>query len=121
MEYNHGIPRNPLINAGAIVICDILISNLENPKNDFLQLIRELSGNKTLNFDSKTAESEKLSGFTNIALINLMKSFKKLSIFKKKQTDPLFWVGVGTKTIGLRPPCLLELRGNIGTPTARWC
>jgi len=78
LEYNHGIPRNPLINAGAIVICDILISNLENPKNDFLQLIRELSGNKTLNYDSKTAESEKLSGFTNIALINLMKSFKNI-------------------------------------------
>ncbi len=78
LEYNHGIPRNPLINAGAIVICDILISNLENPKKDFLEFIRELSGNKTLNFSSKTAESEKITGFTNMALVNLMKSFNNI-------------------------------------------
>ena len=31
LEREDGIPRNPLINAGAIVIADILISNLKNP------------------------------------------------------------------------------------------
>ena len=32
LEYEHGIPRNPLINSGALVICDILVSHLKDPK-----------------------------------------------------------------------------------------
>ena len=44
LEYEHGIPRNPLINAGAIVVCDVLISALGNPKNELLHFIRSLSG-----------------------------------------------------------------------------
>ena len=35
LEYDLGIPRNPLINAGALVICDILVSKFENPKHEF--------------------------------------------------------------------------------------
>jgi len=35
LEIENGIPRNPLINSGAIVIADILISNLNNPKMIF--------------------------------------------------------------------------------------
>ena len=78
LEYNNGIPRNPLINAGAIVICDILISNLKNPKKEFLDFVRELSGNSTLNFSSKITESEKTTGFKNVALVNFMKSFNNI-------------------------------------------
>ncbi|HRA71855.1 MAG TPA: glutaminase, partial [Flavobacterium sp.] len=32
LEYEKGIPRNPFINAGALVIADILVSELKNPK-----------------------------------------------------------------------------------------
>ena len=32
LEYDLGKPRNPLINAGALVICDILVGKFENPK-----------------------------------------------------------------------------------------
>jgi glutaminase len=35
IQLEHGIPRNPFINAGAIVIADILVSCLKNPKEDF--------------------------------------------------------------------------------------
>jgi glutaminase len=38
LEHEKGIPRNPFINAGAIVIADILVSCLKNPKEDFLAL-----------------------------------------------------------------------------------
>ena len=48
LETNHGIPRNPFINAGAIVISDILISNLDNPKEDLLSFIRSLSADQDL-------------------------------------------------------------------------
>ena len=75
LEYENGIPRNPLINSGAIVIADILISKLNRPKEDFLDYVRQMSGNQTIDFNPKVAHSEKMTGFRNRALANLMKSF----------------------------------------------
>ena len=75
LEVDNGIPRNPFINAGAIVISDILISNLENPKADFLAFVRGLSDNSELNYSNEVASSEKEIGFRNIALCNFIKSF----------------------------------------------
>ena len=75
LEADRGIPRNPFINAGAIVISDILLSNLENPKEDFLAFIKNISNNSELNYSKKIAESEKKVGFRNIALCNFIKSF----------------------------------------------
>lgn len=74
LEADKGIPRNPFINAGAIVISDILLSNLENPKEDFLHFVRNLSNNSSLNYSNKIATSEKNIGFRNIALCNFIKS-----------------------------------------------
>ena len=75
LEYDLGIPRNPLINAGALVVSDILISHLNNPKEDFLEFVREVSGIPDLNYSPRIADSEKSVGYKNAALINLMKSF----------------------------------------------
>ena len=75
LEYEKGIPRNPFINAGALVICDILVSRLQNPKHDFVEFARVISGDPNINYCSRIAESEKLTGFRNAALINLMKSY----------------------------------------------
>jgi len=75
LETDLGIPRNPLINAGALVICDVLITHLENPKKDFIKYVREISGINSINYCSRIAESEKSTGYRNTALINLMKSF----------------------------------------------
>jgi len=36
LEYEKGIPRNPFINAGAIVIADVLLSILKNPLKKLL-------------------------------------------------------------------------------------
>lgn len=73
LEYDHGIPRNPFINAGALVICDILVDHFENPKEEFLSFVRKLSANAELEYCSRIAESEKSVGYRNAALINLMK------------------------------------------------
>jgi glutaminase len=75
LENDEGIPRNPLINAGALVICDVLVSHLENPKKDFIEFVRNISGISTIDYCSRIAESEKSAGYRNAALINLMKSF----------------------------------------------
>lgn len=75
LEADKGIPRNPLINAGALVICDVLVSHLKNPKKDFIEFVRTVSGISTIDYCDRIAKSEKTTGFRNAALINLMKSF----------------------------------------------
>ena len=74
LEADKGIPRNPFINAGSIVISDILLSNLENPKEDFLAFVRGISSNPEIDYSQKIAASEKSVGFRNIALCNFIKS-----------------------------------------------
>lgn len=78
LEYEKGIPRNPFINAGAIVICDILVSSLDNPKSDLLGFIRKASGIATIDYCSKIADSEKNTGYRNYALSYFMKDFGNL-------------------------------------------
>ena len=75
LEYEKGIPRNPLINAGALVLCDILVSRLKNPREEFIEFLRNISGDPNIDCSFKVFESEKQTGFRNTALINLMKSF----------------------------------------------
>jgi len=79
LEIENGIPRNPLINTGAIVIADILVSNLENPKDDFLNYVRDLAGDTSINFNKDVAHSEKITGYKNYAGANLLKSFENLN------------------------------------------
>ncbi len=78
LELENGIPRNPLINAGALVIADILVSNLKNPKSDFLQFVRNLAGDDDIDFNREVAASEKRTGFRNYAAANLLKSYGNL-------------------------------------------
>lgn len=75
LETNNGIPRNPFVNAGAIVICDILISHLNNAREEFLDFVRNLSDLPHLTYSDKIADSEKAHGYRNIALCNFIKSF----------------------------------------------
>lgn len=75
LEYENGIPRNPLINAGAIVVSDILLSLFEDPKTELLYFARKLSGNPEICFDEGIVRSEKIHGFRNTSLVYLMKSF----------------------------------------------
>lgn len=75
LEYEKGIPRNPFINAGAIVIADMIVSLYENPKDDFLDFLRTISGSDTINYNPRVAQSEEDTGFRNRALANFLKSF----------------------------------------------
>ena len=75
LEADNGIPRNPFINAGAIVVCDMLISHTANATADFLQFVREICSNNQINYSSSIAKSEKSVGYRNRALCNFIKSF----------------------------------------------
>jgi glutaminase len=78
LEIEHGIPRNPFINAGAIVVCDVLLSELERPKEDFFNFLRTLSDIQQIHYSDKVANSEKKVGYRNAAVCNLIKSFGNL-------------------------------------------
>ncbi|MBR5802846.1 MAG: glutaminase [Bacteroidaceae bacterium] len=73
LEVEKGVPRNPFINAGAIVMADILLSNLDDPKNDFLRFVRAVSGNETIDYNEHVASSERENGYLNAAIANLLK------------------------------------------------
>ncbi|MBK5214222.1 MAG: glutaminase [Flavobacteriaceae bacterium] len=79
LELENGIPRNPLINSGAIVVADVLLSHLKNPKEDFLNFVRELTHDNTISYNNKIAESERVTGFNNYAAANLLKAYGNLN------------------------------------------
>ena len=73
LEVEKGVPRNPFINAGAIVMADILLSHLDNPEEDFLRFVRAVSGNDTIKYNKDVATSERENGYLNAAIVNLLK------------------------------------------------
>ena len=73
LEVEKGLPRNPFINAGAIVLADILLANLEHPEEEFLAFIHALAGNDTIGFNEEVAMSEREKGYLNAAIANLLK------------------------------------------------
>ena len=75
LEYEHGIPRNPFINAGALVVTDRLMSLYEQPKDAILQFVRSICGNDDIYYDKHIARSEREHADRNMALGYLMKSF----------------------------------------------
>jgi glutaminase len=79
LEYEAGIPRNPFMNAGAIVITDMIMSQPGKLKKELLQFVRSLSGNSLVSYDFEVAHSEKETGYRNRALANFIKSFGNLN------------------------------------------
>ncbi|MCE4566534.1 glutaminase [Maribellus sp. CM-23] len=90
LETDNGIPRNPLINGGALVICDMLISELKDAPVDFLAFVRKLSGNPDLEYSAGIARSEKSVGYRNIALCNFIKSYGNIRNEPDKVLDFYF-------------------------------
>lgn len=75
LESDNGIPRNPFINAGALVISDILIDLFDDPEKEFLNFIRDITDSQTINYSETVAKSELKIGYRNAALCNFIKSF----------------------------------------------
>ncbi len=75
LEYDQGIPRNPMINSGAIVVADCIISHSSNARNTILNFVKRQSDNKAIQYDFEVVESEKKHGYRNAALANFMKSY----------------------------------------------
>jgi len=80
LEREDGIPRNPFINAGAIVVDDILLAG-HRPREaigEILRFVRYVADDETIGIDETIARAEQDTGFRNIALANYMRSFGNL-------------------------------------------
>ena len=75
LEYEKGIPRNPFINAGALVITDRLLERVPDLNEKLLEYVRELAGSQDIGYNREVAASEYVTGERNQALAHLMKSF----------------------------------------------
>lgn len=75
LEYEKGIPRNPFINAGALVVTDRLIDIYPHPKEAILDFVRELCGREEIYYDDRVAKSELDHSDRNKALAYFIKSF----------------------------------------------
>lgn len=78
LEYEKGIPRNPFINAGALVISDIILSHYSSPHDSLIDFVRKISNDPTVCYNPEVALSEKATGHRNAALAYLMKSFNNI-------------------------------------------
>ncbi|MEB0138096.1 MULTISPECIES: glutaminase [unclassified Undibacterium] len=78
IEHERGKPRNPFINAGALVISDILASRFVQSDIAVLQFARSICGNAGIDFDTAVAESERATAHRNYAIAHLMKDFGNL-------------------------------------------
>ena len=77
LEFEHGIPRNPFINAGAIVVADVLLGR-HQPREaigEILRFVRMLTDDEDIVIDRAVAEAELATGHRNMALASYMRSF----------------------------------------------
>ena len=80
LEHESGVPRNPFINAGAIVVTDIVLAG-HKPKEtiaEILRFVRSLADDDSIVIDKDVAQSETDTGFRNAALANYMRAFGNL-------------------------------------------
>lgn len=76
LESEQGIPRNPFINAGAIVTTDAALGR--RPPRDYLAelltFVRTAAGDEDIHIDQSVARSETETGHRNFALAHFLKS-----------------------------------------------
>lgn len=83
LEAERGIPRNPFINASAIVVSDVILGD-RTPREAIgdilrkLRTLRTLSGDDAVHISTEVAMSEAGTGCRNVALANYMKAFGNL-------------------------------------------
>jgi glutaminase len=80
LEHEHGRPRNPFINAGAIAIVDAIMMGNE-PKEliaEILLFVRYIANDDSIAIDEKVALSELATGHRNASLAHFMASFGRI-------------------------------------------
>ncbi len=81
LEQEHGIPRNPFINAGAIISADVLLAGHQPRETlgEILQFMRYIAQDEGVYMDEAVARSEAATGYRNAALANYMRAFGNIT------------------------------------------
>src|SRR5579863_1331268 len=80
LESEHGVPRNPFINAGALVVTDVLCRRFVGAETALVQFMRRLTGVTDLDYDLRVANSELANAERNRAMAHFMASFGNLQM-----------------------------------------
>lgn len=80
LEAEKGVPRNPFINAGAIVVTDAVLNERtpDEAIDEIRGFLRKLADNDTIDVDKEVAGQEAETGFRNFSLANFMKGFDNI-------------------------------------------
>lgn len=78
LEYEKGIPRNPFMNAGALISADVILSSYREPEQALLDFMRARSCNAGIGIDETVAECERDTGYRNMAMANFIRSYGNL-------------------------------------------
>lgn len=91
LEYENGIPRNPFINAGALVVTDRLQTLTGDASSELLGFLREESQNPDVAFDAEVASSEQEHGDRNAALAHFMAAYGNIDNPVPTLLEHYFW------------------------------
>ena len=80
LEQEKGVPRNPFINAGALVVTDAVLAGGRPSEAiaDIAGFMRRLSLDEKVAIDAEVAASEQDTGFLNASLANFLRAFNNL-------------------------------------------
>lgn len=80
LEQERGVPRNPFINAGALVVTDALLAGRSSAGTiaEILAFLRARTGDQAVAIDEEVARSEAGTGFRNASLANFIRAFGNL-------------------------------------------
>lgn len=78
LESENGMPRNPLINAGALVVLDAILAGHPDADDALLAFVREAAGTDAIGYDLAVADGERATGYRNRALAYFLKSYGTL-------------------------------------------
>jgi glutaminase len=90
LEISRGIPRNPFVNAGSLVVADALLGSHEPREtiDKILGFVKLLADDDSVVVDRRVARSERSKDFRNVALANFLAAFDNL----KNTPERVLWV-----------------------------
>ena len=91
LEREHGIPRNPFVNAGALVVTDRLLTLTGDARGALRDFLRTESGNPRIDFDTEVAFCESRHGHRNAALAHLLADHGRLDNPVPEVLEHYFW------------------------------
>ncbi len=91
LDQEWGKPRNPFINAGALVVTDRLHRATGDARSVIRELVRRESGNPLVDGDPLIAQSEHDSGHRIAAMAHLLASYDNLECPVEEVLEQYFW------------------------------